>query len=224
MWSRIYDLIIKSIISGENYVFNAIKKTNMHRTNCFEVFGYDVLLDSNLKPWLMEINLSPSLACDSPLDLEIKSNLIANTFNLIGLKKFDRKKENEIKAKNRMKSYNKGKDLNKQFNQIIGIKDPGFSNIFSTSSIRKQMINGQQLADLYKDDFSQPQNKHLVEQIHILIEQQPEYLHREKILKKLAATKYKEILREVLAENQRRGNFIRIYPQHGSDHYDKFFV
>jgi len=50
------------------------------------VFGYDVLIDSNLKPWLMEINLSPSLACDSPLDLEIKSNLIADTFNLIGLK------------------------------------------------------------------------------------------------------------------------------------------
>ena len=68
-WSRIYDLIIKSIISGENYVFNAVKKTCIHRTNCFEVFGYDVMIDSNLKPWLIEINLSPSLACDSPLDM-----------------------------------------------------------------------------------------------------------------------------------------------------------
>ena len=113
LWSRIYDLIIKSIISGENYVFNSVKKTNLHRTNCFEVFGYDVLIDSNLKPWLMEINLSPSLACDSPLDLEIKSNLINDTFNLIGIKRYDRKKENENKVKNRMKTYNKGKDLNK---------------------------------------------------------------------------------------------------------------
>lgn len=61
----------------------------------------------------MEINLSPSLACDSPLDLEIKSNLIADTFNLIGLKQFDRKKETENKVKNRMKSYNnRGKDMN----------------------------------------------------------------------------------------------------------------
>jgi hypothetical protein len=92
-WSRIYDIILKSVISGENLVFNAIKKTCIHRTNCFEVFGYDVLIDSNLKPWLIEINLSPSLACDSPIDLEIKSNLISNTLNLVGIKQFDRKKE-----------------------------------------------------------------------------------------------------------------------------------
>ena len=86
-------MIIKSILAGENYVFNALKKVCIHRTNCFEVFGYDVMIDSNLKPWLMEINLSPSLACDSPLDMEIKSKLISDTFNMIGLKQFDRKKE-----------------------------------------------------------------------------------------------------------------------------------
>ena len=74
------------------------------------------MLDSNLKPWLIEINLSPSLACDSPLDFEIKGNLLSDTFNLIGIKKFDRKKESENKVKNRMKSYNaRGKNLNQKF-------------------------------------------------------------------------------------------------------------
>jgi len=105
MWSRIYDLIIKSILAGENYVYNALKKTCLHRTNCFEVFGYDVMLDQNYKPWLIEVNLSPSLACDSPLDLEIKSNLLSDTFNMIGIKQFDRKKESENKVKNRIKSH-----------------------------------------------------------------------------------------------------------------------
>ena len=62
-----------------------------------------MLIDSNLKPWLIEVNLSPSLACDSPIDLEIKSNLISNTLNLVGIKKFDRKKESGNKVKNRMK-------------------------------------------------------------------------------------------------------------------------
>ena len=93
LWSRIYDLIINSVLCGEAAVFSAIKKTLVHRTNCFEVFGYDVMLDEDLKPWLIEINLSPSLACDSPLDTEIKSTLITNVFNLIGVKQFDRKKE-----------------------------------------------------------------------------------------------------------------------------------
>ena len=62
----------------------------MHRLNCFEIFGFDVLLDSDLKPWLIEVNLSPSLSPDSPLDFTIKQNLLINTWNLCGIKRFDR--------------------------------------------------------------------------------------------------------------------------------------
>ena len=74
-------------------------------SNCFELFGFDILLDSDLKPWLLEVNLSPSLATDSPLDHNIKSTLISDTFNLVGLKRFDRKKESLNKIKHRMKGY-----------------------------------------------------------------------------------------------------------------------
>jgi hypothetical protein len=111
MWSRIYDLIIKSIISGEHYVNAAVKKYNLHRNNCFEVFGYDVILDSELKPWLLEVNLSPSLACESPLDLTIKSNLLADTFNMIGIKKYDRRKESMKKNRNNANASSKSSNL-----------------------------------------------------------------------------------------------------------------
>lgn len=66
-------------------------------------------------------------------------------------------------------------------------------------------------------------NKDLLEQIHILMEQIPEYLDKERILKRLSGTKYKEVLREVLAEDQRKNNYIRIYPQKGTDVYDALF-
>lgn len=44
-----------------------------------------------MNPWLLEINLSPSLAFESPLDLKIKANLLSDTFNLVGIVKPERK-------------------------------------------------------------------------------------------------------------------------------------
>jgi tubulin polyglutamylase TTLL5 len=63
------------------------------------VFGFDILIDSDLKPWVLEVNLSPSLATDAPLDLKIKANLITDTLNMCGLRKFDRRKESANKLK-----------------------------------------------------------------------------------------------------------------------------
>jgi Tubulin-tyrosine ligase family len=79
-----------------------LKKFQLHRNNCFEVFGYDVLIDSELKPWLLEVNLSPSLACESPLDTTIKANLIADTLNMIGVQRFDRKNMAKLRNKARV--------------------------------------------------------------------------------------------------------------------------
>jgi hypothetical protein len=103
LWSRIYDLIIKTLLCSENYIQANMKKNGCHRTNCYELFGFDVLIDSDLKPWLLEVNISPSMATDAPLDLMIKSTLCVDTFNLIGIKRFDRKKESMNKIKHRMK-------------------------------------------------------------------------------------------------------------------------
>ncbi|KAI4583470.1 hypothetical protein MJG53_008683, partial [Ovis ammon polii x Ovis aries] len=48
------------------------------------LYGFDVLIDSTLKPWLLEVNLSPSLACDAPLDLKIKASMISDMFTVVG--------------------------------------------------------------------------------------------------------------------------------------------
>lgn len=44
--------------------------------SCFEILGYDVMLDDAMRPWLIEVNHSPSFNIDSPLDLAIKEELI----------------------------------------------------------------------------------------------------------------------------------------------------
>jgi tubulin polyglutamylase TTLL5 len=43
------------------------------------------LIDSNLKPWLMEVNMSPSMNSDSPLDIKIKGNMIADLLTMAGV-------------------------------------------------------------------------------------------------------------------------------------------
>lgn len=108
MWSKIYDVIIKSLLSVDSTIYQNLKKLP-NRSNCFELLGYDILIDTELKPWLMEVNLSPSLATDSPLDVKIKSNLMVDTFNLVGIKKFDRRRDNLTKMKNRVKNIMRAK-------------------------------------------------------------------------------------------------------------------
>jgi len=58
---------------------------------CFELYGFDILLDSKLKPWLLEVNISPSLSSSSPLDKKIKTMLICDTLNLSGCFPYDRR-------------------------------------------------------------------------------------------------------------------------------------
>ena len=52
------------------------------RNNCFELLGFDILIDNQLNPWLLEVNLSPSLGCDSPLDQRIKGDLISDLMTM----------------------------------------------------------------------------------------------------------------------------------------------
>uniref|UniRef100_A0AAR2KTB7 Tubulin--tyrosine ligase-like protein 5 n=1 Tax=Pygocentrus nattereri TaxID=42514 RepID=A0AAR2KTB7_PYGNA len=84
LMGQIEDLIIKAVLSAEIQIATACKMFVPHRNNCFELYGFDVLIDSNLKPWLLEVNLSPSLACDAPLDLKVKASMISDMFSLVG--------------------------------------------------------------------------------------------------------------------------------------------
>lgn len=84
IWSSIKDIVVKTMISVESPI-NTLTRANVtSRYTCFELFGFDILLDENLKPWLLEVNISPSLQSSSPLDVAIKGPMMRNVFNLTG--------------------------------------------------------------------------------------------------------------------------------------------
>lgn len=52
---------------------------------CFEVLGFDILLDSKMKPWLLEVNHTPSFSTDTPLDSLNKKNVIRDSLILMNI-------------------------------------------------------------------------------------------------------------------------------------------
>ena len=53
------------------------KMPGLRGSRCFEILGFDIMIDSKLRPWLIEVNHLPSFGTDSPLDLDIKARLMA---------------------------------------------------------------------------------------------------------------------------------------------------
>lgn len=52
---------------------------------CFEILGLDVIIDQNLRPYILEVNYTPSFTTDTPLDSLIKKNVIKDTLILMNI-------------------------------------------------------------------------------------------------------------------------------------------
>lgn len=72
LWSRIKDVIVKSFVAVESSMNASISENLVSNYTCYELYGFDILLDESLRPWLLEVNILPSLHTDSPLDTAIK--------------------------------------------------------------------------------------------------------------------------------------------------------
>ena len=63
----------------------------MHTCNCaWQVYGFDILLDASYRASLIEVNTGPDLASNTPLDKEIKYQLVSDLLHLVGVVPYDR--------------------------------------------------------------------------------------------------------------------------------------
>lgn len=63
--------------------------------NCFELYGFDVLIDENIKPWLLEVNFSPSLGADCQADIISKKSMLHDLLDLLHFKVKDAERGGE---------------------------------------------------------------------------------------------------------------------------------
>ncbi|KAJ9590318.1 hypothetical protein L9F63_027844, partial [Diploptera punctata] len=89
LMQRIEEVVVKAVLATAPPIISACRMFVPYPRNCFELYGFDILIDSTLKPWLLEVNLSPSLGCDSPLDIRIKSAMLVDLLTLVGLPTVD---------------------------------------------------------------------------------------------------------------------------------------
>ena len=61
----------------------AVQGVMNHDKHCFELYGYDIIIDADLKPWLIEVNASPSLAATTDPDMQLKTSVLTDTLSLI---------------------------------------------------------------------------------------------------------------------------------------------
>ena len=52
------------------------------RKQCFEIFGYDFMIDEFLKPWLIEVNTNPCLEETSALLRQLLPRMLDDAFKL----------------------------------------------------------------------------------------------------------------------------------------------
>jgi hypothetical protein len=85
LFARVNDLLLRTVIACEDEVASLSLRRGVQPDQCFELLGFDVMIDDQLNPWLIEVNIGPSLSVSSPLDRRIKTALLRDVFNIVGV-------------------------------------------------------------------------------------------------------------------------------------------
>jgi len=75
LFEQIQLLIIRTLLSAQKLIIND--------KHCFEVYGFDILIDDKLAPWLLEVNSYPSVSATTKEDFNLKYALLMDTMKVV---------------------------------------------------------------------------------------------------------------------------------------------
>ena len=70
-------IVLKSLL--------AVQQVMINDKHCFELYGYDVIIDAELKPWLLEVNASPSLSANTREDYLMKTEMLHGMLDVVDM-------------------------------------------------------------------------------------------------------------------------------------------
>jgi hypothetical protein len=92
-WAGVDDAIVKAVIAALprlQHVYSSVFPHSNDGYTCFEVLGFDVMVDEKLRPWLLEVNHTPSFNTDTPLDHRIKKGLLKEVWSIVKVQGSDK--------------------------------------------------------------------------------------------------------------------------------------
>jgi len=152
IWAQIKDLVIKTQMTIQLEERKILKEfNNIKNNNLFEFYGIDVMIDDNLKVWLLEYNISPFIEMYNIINQINKKKLIADIYNLVGVVPFSHNEPEKLLENLQCNYSNK---LEKIMNETIcefSRPKGGFERIFP---VKKTL-------SYYKKFFLEPDEENL---------------------------------------------------------------
>lgn len=71
----IQSVMIKSLIACQDMI--------VQDRHCFELYGFDIMVDRDLKAWLIEVNAQPSLSADTDQDRVLKLTIVSDVLDVL---------------------------------------------------------------------------------------------------------------------------------------------
>ncbi|XP_055039297.1 tubulin polyglutamylase TTLL7 [Misgurnus anguillicaudatus] len=113
-WGDVSELVVKTLIVAEPHVLHAYRMCRPGQppgsaSVCFELLGFDIILDRKLKPWLLEINRAPSFGTDQKIDYDVKKGVLQNALKLLNIRASDKRRNlAQQKAEAQRRLYGQG--------------------------------------------------------------------------------------------------------------------
>ena len=84
LWKRIDRTVVFTIMSASNYIMKSVHSScpTYGLPRCFQILGFDVLLDADLNPYILEVNFRPSLEYDTEDEKLLKIEMLSQAMRI----------------------------------------------------------------------------------------------------------------------------------------------
>jgi hypothetical protein len=162
IWKDVADVVVKTILCIQPQLKEQYKACMSATRNgsfcCFEILGFDIFLDEKLKPWLLEVNHSPSLNIDTALDLHVKSMMLEEVMSMLVIDPMDRirhKKMEKARSRDRITGQSTQYHSDLEWNSTREIETKKYLEEAERYAINFQRIYPAPGCEIYEPLFTQ---------------------------------------------------------------------